>query len=324
MNHLNLQPITRETLIKTFEEIRYAVYQGIPGVLKFDSGNPGPTLGITIQTHGNEPSGLATLRHFLGADPIQKILKMGKVVFVLNNIAATEKFFLAKTEEEKRQARFVDINLNRLPKDAMELVNDTRYEIRRAQELREIWGSFDVGLDIHSTTQESEPMIVAVRKFEKDLVRGFPIGIVLSAIEDVQIGLPATAFYGGRRVIPVLGIETGSHEHPASFRTAVNCVYHLLRNLAMIPKEEGGTQKRKYLIYKVYGALMFQDSSYALTRVFRMFEPVSKGCIMATGDGQPLLAPVTGHAIFGPADVRPPNILDEVLFFTEPATEVEV
>ena len=75
-------------LIKQFNFIKKSSYQGVNGVWKIQSGKPGPVLGITLHTHGNEPSGLAVLSHFREKFPLERHLKNGAVVFALNNILA--------------------------------------------------------------------------------------------------------------------------------------------------------------------------------------------------------------------------------------------
>ena len=101
---------------------------GVKGIVAFDSGVAGPCVGVTMMTHGNEPSGLAALRHFRASDMIRKLQK-GKVIFVLNNVAAAEKYFAAldivgQTEgaRVRLSARFLDVNMNRLPADMPERV----------------------------------------------------------------------------------------------------------------------------------------------------------------------------------------------------------
>ncbi len=324
MNNSATRIPTQENLIEVFEKIKNATYDGVPGVIRFASGKPGPVLGITIQTHGNEPSGLAALWYFLNISPVQKLLQKGTVFFVLNNIHATEKYFDSNTDEEKRAARFINTNFNRLPKDVMSQKETMDYEVNRAQELLGIWSKFDVGLDIHSTAQDSKPMIIVINKFEKELIIGFPIEIVISNIENIQIGKPATAFYGGNRNIPVFGIEAGPHEEPESFETAIACTKSLLQNLGMISKDKEVSSKREYQLYEIVGSVMFPNSSYSLDHVFPMLGQITKGDIVANGDGGAIYAPTSGCTIFGPKQVIPDSIAEEVLFFTNSPVKLSV
>ena len=172
----------------TYERLVNSHCEGIQGVLKFDGLIPGPVIGITLCTHGNEPSGLATA-HFLMNHLSRSTLLCGTLYLVLNNIEATRKYFTGNIEVDKICARYVDVNMNRLPKDVLELMNDSRYEIKRVQELNRIWKRFTVGLDIHTTTASANPMIVSRGgKFDliAKLIRGFPINILISNIEHVE------------------------------------------------------------------------------------------------------------------------------------------
>ncbi len=324
MKQLEIKIPTKKDLLETFEKIKNIKHEGVRGVLRFDSGNSGPALGITIQTHGNEPSGLAVLWYFLNISPIQELLQKGSIFFVINNIKATEKYFLAKTDEERQASRFIDVNFNRLPKDVMTCNDDTNYEVCRAQKLKKIWQNFDVGLDVHSTAQDSKPMIIAINKFEKELVKGFPIEIIISNIENIQIGIPPTVFYGGKRTIPVICIEAGTHERDDSFKTAITCVLRLMQNLQMTSCDKKMISKQEYSLYEVVDSLVFPDDSYFLSKIYPMFTSVSKGDIIGVGNNGSIYAPVSGCTVFGPKQVKPNNIKEEVLFFTKPSRKLLV
>lgn len=310
-------------LIKHFNFIKKSSHQKVNGVWKIETNKSGPVLGITIHTHGNEPSGLAVLSHFREKFPLEQHLKTGTVIFVLNNISATEMFLTAKNIEEKNNSRFVDVNMNRLPNNVLKCArNDNRYEIRRAQELRGIWKQFDVGLDIHSTTQKSDGMIVNIGAIRPDLIRGFPITDIITNIEKIQIGKPAVSFYGNGS-IPVMVIETGSHESSQSFTRAINCTDALLKNLQMI---EGKTKvnNRKYHEYFVGGSLMFPDSSYALVKPFETYAKFTAGEKLATNGQSDILAPFTGYSIFAPQGISVKNINEEVMFFLHPPKTIVI
>ncbi|MES2314445.1 MAG: succinylglutamate desuccinylase/aspartoacylase family protein [Patescibacteria group bacterium] len=304
--------------------IKESSYEGIKGVMVFDSGIPGPCLGITINTHGNEPSGLAALGYFRKDDLVKSLIS-GRVMFVINNIQACEAYFKAleienvsERETAKLKSRFCDVNMNRLPTNTLELSGDKRYEILRAQELRQVWERFDIAFDVHSTRSESEPMIIALGNVQSTLYAGFPIGIIIRNIENVQSGKPASAFYGRAGETPVFAIETGSHEKETSFQTAMTCISILLQNLGMLPKTSLLVSKT-YKEYLIVDSMFFPDNSYELTKAFNMFELCEKGQIIAQGNGPAIVAPETGCLLFVPPGKKPTAPLDEeVLFFSAP------
>jgi hypothetical protein len=319
-------------LAEEFSFIRNSSFLEVPGVIVFDSGIPGPCLGITIQTHGNEPSGLAALRHFRQENLVRSLLK-GSVVFVLNNIDAAKRYFetfsitdVAVLTRAKLETRFClpdGVNMNRLPANTLELLSDARPEIVRAQKLAPIWKKFDVGLDIHTTKSPMAPIVIAIGTVGENLYRGFPIDVIYRNIENVQKNKPAVAFYGQPGITPVFGIEAGLHEEESSFGTAIVCVLGLLQNLGMLAGESSAT-KRLYAEYFINNSVFFPDKSYKLSKKFEPYEIISAGQILAEGDGAPITAKSDGHVILPPPGREPTAALsDEVMFLSMPVRMVE-
>jgi succinylglutamate desuccinylase len=314
--------------LNIFKTLKESTVSGISGVKVLDSGLPGLVLGITIQTHGNEPSGLAVADFLLNNFDLESKLQRGKVLFVMNNIEAAEKYMeaLRVTDDEKRASakllsRFCDINMNRLPADFMNM-NSSTSEIIRVQKLLPIWSEFSVALDIHSTSQESEGMIISSGTTPPfDLIKGFPISKVITNIDKVQMGKPAMAFYGKANDTRSIAIEAGQHENDSSFERAIECARTLLTNLGMI---EGATPQNhsEFDIYTVTNSVMFPDSSYKLLKVIPSFEPIHQGQILAQGDGGDIIAQQDGHALFGPATTTVQHLDEEVLFITDPVQKV--
>ncbi len=307
-------------LFVSFANIMKKTYLGVNGVAIFDSGKHGPTLGITICTHGNEPSGLAVYQHLIDSN-IQSMLLSGRIITCLNNPHATKDFFAATTEEEKRKARFSECNMNRLPLDVATNTSDVRYEAVRTRELLQVWQEFDVAIDIHSTTQETTPMIIVCDSVPTELLRNFPIAVVISNIHNVQIGQPAIALYGKPKAgTPVFGIESGQHTNQSSFNCAIACIQALLQNSKMmnpqlnelLPKMLDMTE------YYIDGSLVVPNESYSLTRVFTTYEFIEKGTELALGNQGAITMPRDGHVLFGPNSTTIHDISGEVLFFSRP------
>lgn len=307
-------------LKETFEFFKVASIGGVHGVLCIKSESPGPVLGITACTHGNEPAGLATFKYLLEDLTIKENLLCGTLYLVVNNIEATENFFSATTEDQIRRARYRDINMNRLPNDVLERVGDTRYEIQRTQELQSIWKNFTHGLDIHSTTVPTEPMIISRGgKFHPELVRGFPIEVLISNIDQVQLGIPAFALYGTEAETPIFAIEAGQNEESETFDRAARCAVALLQNLKML----GGAPKsvaHKYQEYCVKGSIIFPDKSFDFVKDFKSYDAVAEGDLLATNPkGEEVKASHDGHLIM-PTSRRgsDKDITEEVAFLSEP------
>ena len=307
-------------LLDTLQRMKAAECEGIPGVMCFHSTMPGPVLGITACTHGNEPSGLAAIRHILERFECRENLLRGTVYLAVNNLEAASNYF-AGTDGKKW--RFIDRNMNRLPDNISQLSGDGRSEIRRVRELLPIWRRFDVALDIHSTSQSSAPMIVSGGgTFHSALAQGFPIDVVISNIDAVQIGLPAFGYYGGGTgsSTPAFEIECGSHEDAASFESAITCVDSLLRNLNMIAGEARRTVAT-YSEYLIEDSIVFPNDTYRFARFIAGFEHLSAGEVIARGDGPPLEIPLECDAIFGPGKDEWQTWCDtseEALFLSRP------
>lgn len=178
-----------DKVIEAFEFITRSTYNNIPGVALFDSGKEGPTVGISIVTHGNEPIGLYALKWFLEGE-LQRRLQRGRVFFVANNMAAAHKYIETKkrngSDDEVEETRFVDVDMNRLPDDLHSSRNDAYIEVQRARCLLPVWKRFDYALDLHSTTRPSSPMIVAIGEPHPHLIRGIDAEIIITNILQVQ------------------------------------------------------------------------------------------------------------------------------------------
>lgn len=327
MSAAGLEPLDRRIpvptpgdLVREFNFIRRSRYESVAGVWRVDSGVAGPTVGITIHTHGNEPCGLGVLWYLRRKFGLRRRLWRGSVIIVLNNIHATGHYLRATTAAEKAAARYTDVNFNRLPPDLMSRGTDRRYEIRRARALYPVWKQFDVAMDIHSTGQASKPMIVPVGRFDTSLIRGFPMETLVEAFPNVQSGRPAVAFYGGvHRSIPAFGIEVGSHEHRSAFKTAIVCARALLHNARLILAEQQNERQRvrRYTVYRVATSISFPDSTFRLVKTFRFYEPVRKGQLLAIGSGnRTITAHIAGRILFPPTRRRRSRTDEEVLFLS--------
>lgn len=314
-----LETISEILAIKNvFEYLSRSTYEGIPGVVRIDGRQPGPIVGITVCTHGNEPAGLAAANYVLNevASNTQDIV--GTIFVVLNNIRATESYFKAETAEEARLARFRDVNMNRLPEAVQNTEADTRYEVLRARELQKVWAQFDIGFDIHSTTQDSDPMIISMGdQLPVSLVRGMPIKKIISNIDEVQIGKPSSHYYGvGKSSAHRIGIEAGTHEKTETFQSAVRCTQVLLHNAGVL-SGEASSSNSGYDEYVVMSSVMFPNSSYELVRIFKDFEFVPKGTVLAKGDGPNIVAENDCCTVFA-SKIKPDSLQEEVMFLTEP------
>ena len=295
---------------------------GVAGVMLFDSGRPGPTVAITACTHGNEPCGLYAIEHIHQMLTAGKSLLYGRLFLVVNNIRAAKAYLFPEKGIvcASPTARYIDLNMNRLPVDLSVNVGDAYlYEVMRAKELLPIWQQFDFALDFHSTSKPSLPMIVTGRDtFPAREVRGMDVYRVLSNIDSVQIGKPAFAYYGtGRNFERVFEIEAGKHDLVETYERAARCAEQFLRNVGVYGEVPILTQTTQYEEYRIYGYVRLQSQGYRIVRVFADFESVSSGTVLASGPGPDYVAPRDSHTLFCPSDINNVDLNEEALFLSD-------
>jgi predicted deacylase len=321
----------------TFQQLRVANHEGVSGVLRIDSGRPGPQVGITACTHGNEPSGLAAIWHLLGEGDLRLRLRRGSVLLMLNNLEAAQRYFAhpefatlrsqdagskALTSEwlEKTFGDFrsVDHNMNRLPPDHWTDCSKA-YEFARVEQLRPIFTRFDTALDIHSTTQPMQPIIVAVKG--DWMAAGLPISTVIDGFVKVQIGRPVSWYYGAADATgPMVAVETGTHAELGALRLAIECAEAFLQATGVVDGGAGAPDVPAYEVNEVLARIEVPSASYELVRVFHAWDTLNAGEVIAIGPGAPVRCPCDGRVLFPPAGRTMSNqrAREEVMFICAP------
>lgn len=101
-------------LLEFLQRTKNNFYDGIAGVYFSESGRPGPTVGITVATHGNEIAGIEAVERLIQSN-LNAELTCGRVLFVINNLLAAEKFLTMALmgmhlDDGAFAARYVDVN----------------------------------------------------------------------------------------------------------------------------------------------------------------------------------------------------------------------
>lgn len=309
--------VSKKSIIKEFNFLKNSEYLGVKGILRIDSNKPGPIFGLTICTHGNEIAGLAAASYLRNKYQINKKLIRGSVIIVINNLKAAEKSLRAKTEIGRLKSRYIDLNFNRLPKNLLKVGIDNRYEINRVKELLPVWNEFDVALDIHSTVQNNPPMIIASNNLDYSLVKGFPIETVISNIVDIQIGAPAFSFYGGKKKIQTIEIESGQHDLISSQNVAIESILSLLIELGMV-EGKNKNKNKAFKEYFVYDPIIFPNKLATLNRIFKDFEIVKKGETLAKINNKEVKATEDSCVLMAPKGLRPVKVGEEAVFLSKP------
>lgn len=178
---------------------------------------------------------------------------------------------------------------------------------------------------MHSFSEPSEPMIIDIKGTEKDLDAlsdGIPLKTRVTNIVSVQTGYAMGSLYGGLRNTdtPVIEVESGQHEDPASNRVATESAVAMLIKSDFLDSDY--TERSSYqLIHRVIGSVKFPDLSYALTKKYQAFEPISEGEVIAKGNGKDIVAALDCHPVFGTSRLKMEHeaqLKEEKLFLAAP------
>lgn len=294
------------SLRKIFDTLMHSVEDNVAGVLKIDSGVTGPTVGITICTHGNEPAGLSVADYFMRHP---KAIGAGTLYIIHNNPLAMEEYFTAECDEGRQAARYVDRNMNRLPTDVLEmdLEEEDAYEFHRAQALAPIWKKLhDGALDIHSTSSKSPSMLITDERHEalEALVPCLPIDAWITGIPAQIRGHFVTHFYGEEHT-PCLLLEAGQHEDPLTLQTALQVTLCWLKSLGMVADDAALEDpiKKETDYYHVFARVDVPDEKedYRLIQPIGMFEYLKEDqAIAMSAQGTTLTCPAQGYALMCP------------------------
>lgn len=295
-------PYTRAELQASLLEWGQHHWQGIPGVLRLDAPQPGPMLGIMAMTHGNEPAGLAALRHLLNAHQLVHQLQKGTVFLILNNLAAAERYFKeAQDLNQTGRYRFIDRDMNRMPEalDLREVGPESDYELQRVRALLPIYEQLEAVLDLHSTTAESEPMLIEVDPHQAPLYCPGVKVLIRHILPHLQ----------GRALVELCPqaqgyvVECGSHENPTSQQIAIQATWRMLEQLEMVPSQPVESQTLE--LYEIFYGLILPDETYRLVRLFEAFEFLPRGTLLATGAGPEIYSSENAYVIMPSKRLQP-------------------
>lgn len=250
-------------------------------------------------THGNEPCGLAAV-HFLLQPEVQKKLQ-GRVILVLNNVEGAQRYFAATSDDDRRDARISDANMNRIP-EMFDSAAAHGYELKRLAELLPVFVLADFGIDFHSFPLVGPPMVIDVKGGDKrteTFIQHLPVPVRITNMVPVQDGHPLGWYIGGKeKNIPVIEIECGAHEDEKSFEIAIQTVTSALISNGFLDLPATKRTMRQQ-VYRVLDAVWFPDASYSLSRAHTTLGPIQKGEVLATGDDSPIVAKEDCVALFG-------------------------
>lgn len=284
---------------------------GISHVWCFDSGRPGPHVGLNALTHGNELSGAWALVRLLelGLRP-----RHGRLSLSFANVEAFSRFDPA----DPTASRYLEEDMNRLWKTELLEGPARTVELRRARELLPHFRSLDFLLDLHSMQTASAPLLLCgltrkARRFARRM--GYPATVVADAGHPGGVRLIDFGAFGEPRRKPVaVLLEAGQHWARQSIDVALAGCLHFLRatdildaELAMrlAPTRKAGRQR----FIEVTHAVTVRRGPFVFKDGFQGLEVIEKaGTVIATDGGEPVRTPYDHCVLIMPSRRLAPGL----------------
>ena len=291
--------------------------EGAPSVVKIDSGTSGPSAAIVACTHGNEPVGLAAIQYLLS----DLILRRGSLYFIIGNPKAAECYFSATCNIGKEDSRYIDKNLNRLPKKD-KLTGSTEYEFQRAAELLPILEEVDGVLDLHSTSSDAPPMLICVDDASTRLVQDslFPFEHVITNIQN-HMSDQFLIEYCTQARLRILA-ECGQHESLDASQRAIDISLAFLHRMGLVEDFAPPERKRQVNYYHAKQAIFLPKDcgEFRLRQMIHPFEYIEKDQDLAcNGSDTVTSSPDSGYAIMAPETTNTLDCNEALLFLCDRA-----
>lgn len=275
---------------------------GIEYVTTFAAATPGPHVVINALMHGNELCGAIALDRLLrmGLRPVR-----GQLTLAFSNVDA----FHAFDPVRPFAGRYVDEDMNRVW-SAEALDSETfGSERRRARQLRPLFDTADVLLDLHSMAAPGEPVILhgrVPRARELALQLGYPKWVVGDDGHPAGRRLIDYAPFverAGRRV--ALLVECGQHWRKRTADVAFETCLRLLLVLGLIEEEWGGLVPQRCsepAALDVTEAVVARSDRFSFVAPYASLDVVSAaGTLIAHDAGRPIRTPYDECALILPA-----------------------
>ncbi|SMH54146.1 M14 family metallopeptidase [Azospirillum agricola] len=259
---------------------------GIDHVTSLTADEPGPHVVLNALVHGNEISGAIALDALfrMGVRP-----RRGRLSLVFANTAAYRLF----DRQNPYASRFIDEDFNRIW--SPELLDGRRdsVELRRARQLRPVYESADLLLDLHSMTADTAPLTLCGQTGRgRDLALGlrYPAWIVADG-----------GHAGGRRLIDygafaetegcrtAILVECGQHWRAETAAVALESCLRLLLGLEILDPDLAGprlkTRTDPQRIVAVTDAVTADSEHFRFTAPFVGMEVIGRAGTTIGWDG---------------------------------------
>lgn len=277
---------------------------GIDYVTTFDSGLPGPHVMVNALTHGNELCGAYALAYLFENDvrPIR-----GRLTLSFANVAAYESFDAAKPYA----SRFVDEDFNRLWDQKTLNGPRTSCELIRARAMREVFGTVDHLLDIHSVDLPQPAMLLAGRRAKGRALAaaiGKPRHVVMDRGHDAGKRVrDFAAFDDAESPKSACLVECGYHFHTQATEIAIETSLRFLRHFGIVPEGIANSrlpqeEDEPQLFVEVTDPVTIETDDFRFVRNFQGFEVIPEEATLIAHDGdRPIHTPYPDCVLVMPA-----------------------
>lgn len=243
----------------------------IKGVTTTTADLPGPTVAVFGGVHGDEPTGIRTVRELASELAIDR----GTVHLVLGNPRAVE------TGE-----RFTEENLNRC---FIKGYRGTSYEAERARELLPVFDDSDALLDLHEHSDDYlGPFLICERESIKHAER---IGAPVVSFGWAEAEPGGTESYMHENGKVGIGYESGPSSKPdENLPRAKNAVNAFLADFGLLRREVRPNYHGTPRYIRVFRSIIRRSEDLRFAREFRTFEALRPGEPILTDGGRRYVA----------------------------------
>ncbi|MEE9454632.1 MAG: succinylglutamate desuccinylase/aspartoacylase family protein [Paracoccaceae bacterium] len=263
------------------------------GIVSIKSGNPGCTIGVLCNVHGNEPCGRTGLRQVLDSYPIEN----GTLVIIDAN-----------PEAALLDQRYVTADMNRMFTTELLAYRDPHHDLARAQYLSKLLPGLglDCAVDLHSTSSATKfPFAVGFTGADP-IIELCPIARISGWNETFMAG--TLVEWLCKNGVPAVTVEGGQHRSQQAVEVAERVLLSVLSQFKLIRLEEpilSGTQKRFKIIEHV---VVGDAASFKFSKPYASFDKLGPSDVIARDKTRKYLAPVDdGFSILMPGDQKAIN-----------------
>jgi len=285
-------------------------HPNLPQRVLLDVGDPmeGPTLVVFAGIHGNETSGLESVRRLARAIEHDQIAIRGRILAVSGNRKA-----IACNQ------RFIDRDLNRrwgrkvTPAEShiVSAEDEEQAElVRILKELQSASPAKDAGgvvlLDLHSTSGKT-PAFCCLADAPGNHRLAFALGLpIIFGLEETADGT-LLGYYNDLGV-PGLAVEGGQHDDPRTIERQLAAVWVLLSSIGIldpglthvrgaIESLAAATKGRPQAVEIVHRHPVHEDDEFKMVAGFASFQRVTQGMLLAHDRSGAITAPMDGRIL---------------------------